>query len=40
MDYDNIVQRKHLKPIEAQALRVEDMIKKARMELQAAVVYE
>ena len=39
-DYSNIVKRKHLSPVTLAIQQVEDMVKKARMELAAAVVFE
>ena len=39
-DYSNIITKKHLKPIELQAQKVQDMVKQLRQELSYLVMNE
>ena len=39
-DYSNIITKKHLRPIEVQAQKVQDMVKQLRQELSYLVMHE
>ena len=39
-DYSNIVTKKHLRPVELQAQKVQDMIEQLRNELSSLIMYE